>query len=132
MRSRLNNEKGFTLVEIIAVLILMGILAAVAVPRYIDLTSNAETRAIEAAIAELNGRENMNWANVKLSTAGWTTDAATFALLLPEIDGTNGDLGTSYSWTSGPLITGGTLEFKSTSQNLTRDPSTTESPGFWH
>ncbi len=41
MKKVLRNQKGFTLVEIIAVLILLGILAAVAVPKFIDLTDVA-------------------------------------------------------------------------------------------
>lgn len=124
MITAIRDEKGFTLVEIIAVLILLGILAAVAVPRYIDLTTNAEQRALQAGIAELNGRENMTWANVKLSAGGWVSDAATYAAM-------NTDLGTDYTWSAGPTAAGGTLQFGGSTQVLTRTASTTTSPASW-
>ena len=45
------NQKGFTLIEIIAVLIILGILAAVAVPKYLDMTGEAHEAAVDGALA---------------------------------------------------------------------------------
>ena len=55
------NQAGFTLIELIAVIIIFSVLGAMVVPRYIDLDANARQRAIEAGIAELNGREGLVW-----------------------------------------------------------------------
>ena len=65
------NQKGFTLVEIIAVLIILSVLAAIVVPRFIDLDTNARARAIDSGVAELNGRENLSWANLKITDGGY-------------------------------------------------------------
>ena len=55
----LTNQKGFTLIEIIAVLIILGILMAVAIPKYFDLQITAKDKTMDAVLAEGIGRLHM-------------------------------------------------------------------------
>jgi MSHA pilin protein MshB len=50
---KLNKKNGFTLIELIIVMVILGIMAAVAVPRYLDSISNAEQSAEDAVISAI-------------------------------------------------------------------------------
>lgn len=60
------NEKGFTLIEIIAVLVIMGILAAVAIPKFFDLQARARQKAVYTALSEMKVRINQRFASALL------------------------------------------------------------------
>lgn len=126
MMKFISGEKGFTLVEIIAVLVILSVLTAVAIPRYLSIDESARQRAIDAGIAELNGRETLTWSNLKITATGYIDDAALFSQV-------NTTLGVHYSWDGGgPTDSGGTLKFKEiTSVPLTRTASEFDRPANW-
>jgi MSHA pilin protein MshA len=70
--SILKRQDGFTLIEIIAVLVLLGILAAVAVPKYINLQQEAELKSVEGVRAELTSRANQYYAQYLLDPTSTT------------------------------------------------------------
>jgi prepilin-type N-terminal cleavage/methylation domain-containing protein len=126
------SQEGFTLIELIATLVIISVLAGVLIPRYIDSETSAKMRGLDLGIAEMSGRETLTWALVKLSDNGYP-DIGGDALLWAQLSvdpGTN--LGADYDWTVAPSITGGTLRFKKeVTAALTRTFSTTEKPGRW-
>ena len=119
IRKKTKSPNGFTLIEVIAVLVLLGILAAVAIPRFVDLGITARERALDAAIAELNSRESLEWGRSQIRPEGWSSD------VLPNLD-----LGDQYD-TSALTDMGGNLVFQTNSVTLTREAATRESPGLW-
>jgi len=52
--STFKKQKGFTLIEIVMVIILLGILAAVAAPKFLDLSTGAHDAALDGVYAAYN------------------------------------------------------------------------------
>jgi prepilin-type N-terminal cleavage/methylation domain-containing protein len=123
------GEKGFTLIELIATLVIISVLAAVLIPRYINAETSAKMRGLDLGIAEMNGRETLTWAMVKLSDSGYLGDLRLWDQFTVD-PGT--DLGADYDWTDGPRRNSGTLRFKrDVFFTFTRTPSDPEKPGKW-
>jgi len=75
----LRNEKGFTLIEIIAVLVILGILAAVAIPKYISMMDSSRIAAAQGAIAEVKGRASGYYASQTLVNGAMPLSATVLA-----------------------------------------------------
>jgi len=119
------NQKGFTLIELIAIMIIMGVLGSVAVTKYEGLSHTATEQVLATAVKELNVRESLTWTNIKISEYGYTSNEDVYAAV-------ETDLGPKLKWNPGPGIGGGTLYCGTRSYALVRTPSSEGQAAKWH
>lgn len=63
------TQQGFTLIELVVVIVILGILAATALPKFVDLSGNARTAAVEGVVGAVNSAASINYGAYKVSSA---------------------------------------------------------------
>ena len=81
MRTVLRSEGGFTLIELVIVIVILGILASVAIPRYEDMREQARVSTLKGQLGSIRSAVAIQYArNALTSSAGFPTlDGTIFA-----------------------------------------------------
>ena len=70
--SKIRDERGFTLIEIIMVIVLLGIIAAIAIPKYIDLRVEAADATASGIVGAIVSSASIGYADLVTRQAGTT------------------------------------------------------------
>lgn len=102
-RRSFTAQQGFTLIELVMVIVILGALAAIAVPKYVDLKADARAAALKAVAGAINSASAINYVarsgnSAKgVATAGLTCYGAATAVL-------QGGIPTGYTLDSGSFV----------------------------